>query len=48
MFNWFRQKCAICKGKMVSPTAYIDDKGKAIKVCYKCLSYAERRAYRKQ
>lgn len=44
----FGAKCAICKKKLIRPTSYLDDRGSVIKVCFKCVSYAERRAYRKQ
>lgn len=41
----FFRKCKLCKGKAVQSRNYIDDNGKKIKVCYKCIPYAERRAY---
>jgi hypothetical protein len=48
MFGWLfgSKKCAICQQKAEEPRKYFDDKGKPIVVCYKCVSYAERRAFR--
>ncbi|ADU29171.1 hypothetical protein Bcell_0895 [Evansella cellulosilytica DSM 2522] len=43
----FGEKCTICKHKCKKPSKYMDDIGNEMKVCVKCVSYAERRAYRK-
>ncbi len=49
MFRLFKKKkCAICGQKTVRPTEYIDDRGEKVLVCYKCVPYAERRAFRKK
>lgn len=42
------QKCAICHNKLERPTTYYNDRNEQVKVCYKCVPYAERRAYRKK
>lgn len=41
------EKCAICNSNPSSPAMYYNDLGQKVKVCYKCVPYAERRAYRK-
>jgi len=41
-------KCAVCHKKVIEPRKYLNDKGKPIKVCAKCVLYAERRAFRKR
>ncbi len=47
MFSWlFGKKCAICHKKADEPRHYFDEQGKAIVVCYTCVTYAERRAFR--
>lgn len=40
-------KCMICKKKPIRPHYYLNDAGDRQPVCYKCVTYAERRAYRK-
>ncbi|WP_202407114.1 hypothetical protein [Pseudalkalibacillus hwajinpoensis] len=37
------EKCMICKKKPVRPQYYLDDEDNRKPVCYKCVSYAERR-----
>jgi hypothetical protein len=41
------QKCFICHNKAEQPRYYLNDAGEKVPVCYKCVSYAERRALRK-
>ncbi len=49
MLSWlFGTKCAVCGKKAKDARNYVDDMGKAIKVCEKCVPYAERRAFRKR
>lgn len=48
MFSLFKKKCAVCKKKASEPRKYYDDQNKAVRVCVKCVIYAERRAFRKQ
>jgi len=50
VFGWlFRSsKCYICGTKAVEPRNYVNDAGKPVKVCFKCVDYAERRAMRKR
>ncbi len=49
MLDWiFGKKCAICKKKERKSVKYIDDQGKHVDICYLCVPYAERRAYRKR
>ncbi len=47
LFSWMKSKCYICKSAAKAPRQYLDDRGQRIVVCQKCMSYAERRAYRK-
>lgn len=48
MFQWFRKKpCHFCQKKTSFMQTYLSDSGKQIKVCEKCLEYAERRALKK-
>ncbi|WP_377890639.1 hypothetical protein [Alkalihalobacillus sp. R86527] len=42
-----KNKCLICKQKPIRPQYYLDEENVRKPVCYKCVSYAERRAYRK-
>lgn len=42
------QKCVICHGRPERAQLYYDDQGQKVKVCYKCVPYAERRAFRKK
>ncbi|GAA0502722.1 hypothetical protein GCM10008986_32930 [Salinibacillus aidingensis] len=39
--------CAICKNKAEQPAIYYNDEGEKVFVCFKCVPYAERRAFRK-
>ncbi|GIQ68270.1 hypothetical protein XYCOK13_10940 [Xylanibacillus composti] len=50
MLGWlFRSaKCHICGQKAVEPRNYFSNDGKPVKVCFKCVDYAERRALRKR
>ncbi|ENH96209.1 hypothetical protein J416_11917 [Gracilibacillus halophilus YIM-C55.5] len=41
------QKCAVCNNKPVDPTYYYNDNGEKVPVCFTCVTYAERRAFRK-
>ncbi|GGM41827.1 hypothetical protein GCM10011351_29920 [Paraliobacillus quinghaiensis] len=41
------KNCYVCGQKASQPQKYLDDKGKIVYVCYKCVPYAERRALRK-
>ncbi len=45
LLGW--EKCMICKKKPTRAHYYLDDEDNRKPVCYKCVSYAERRAYRK-
>ncbi|WP_198663124.1 MULTISPECIES: hypothetical protein [Paraliobacillus] len=50
--NWLKglfapKRCYICGQKASQPQTYLDDQGKKVQVCYKCVPYAERRALRK-
>ncbi|CQR46013.1 hypothetical protein BN1058_00256 [Paraliobacillus sp. PM-2] len=50
--NWLKQlfpskKCYICGQKATKPQTYVTDQGESVRVCYKCVPYAERRALRK-
>ncbi|MBM7573483.1 hypothetical protein JOC48_004047 [Aquibacillus albus] len=49
MLGWLfgRKKCYICKGKAERAQTYENDNGEKILVCYKCVTYAERRAFKK-
>ena len=51
MFAWlkgmFSKNCDLCKKTTRSPRIYFDDRGNRVKVCELCVTYAERRAYRK-
>ncbi|MGF2618055.1 hypothetical protein ACQUWN_20945 [Rossellomorea aquimaris] len=42
-----QSKCAICKQKPKQAAVYFNDRGQKVKVCAKCVPYAERRAFRK-
>ncbi len=42
-----RKSCGVCGKKPVKPSYYYNDKDEKIPVCYKCVEYAERRAYQK-
>ncbi|SET99595.1 hypothetical protein SAMN05421676_11386 [Salinibacillus kushneri] len=44
---WKPKRCAICKKKAEKPTTYYNDQGESVPVCFKCVPYAERRAFRK-
>lgn len=46
MFSLFQKKCAFCKKKVAEPRKYFNDRQKPIHVCYNCITYAERRAFR--
>ncbi|WP_171038141.1 hypothetical protein [Aquibacillus sediminis] len=53
MFKWFKRlmqpkTCAICHNKLERSQDYMNDAGETISVCYKCVPYAERRAFRKK
>ena len=48
MFSVFQKKCAICKKKAKQPRKYYSDLQKPIIVCINCVTYAERRAFRKR
>lgn len=39
-------RCSLCRRKKAD-RKYFNDKGKKILVCYHCVLYAERRAFRK-
>lgn len=41
------ETCMICKQKPIRPQYYLDEEDNRKPVCFKCVSYAERRAYRK-
>lgn len=43
-----RKKCAICGKNAEKPANYYDDKGEKVVVCFQCVPYAERRAFRKR
>lgn len=46
--KWFAPKrCYICNQTATKPQAYLTDQGETVRVCYKCIPYAERRALRK-
>ncbi|MBP1968396.1 hypothetical protein J2Z83_000488 [Virgibacillus natechei] len=52
MANWLKrilgmEKCYICNNKAVKPRMYINDEGEKVPVCFKCVTYAERRAMKK-
>jgi len=49
MFGLFCKKCYLCNAKVteVETRIYLDDSNKKIYCCYKCVTYAERRAFRK-
>ncbi|MCT2537745.1 hypothetical protein NC661_12650 [Aquibacillus koreensis] len=42
-----KRRCYICNQKPQQAQKYIDDQGNEVLVCYKCVTYAERRALRK-
>ncbi|MEC1177390.1 hypothetical protein P9B03_02740 [Metasolibacillus meyeri] len=42
-----KNACFFCKRKMPDLRNYRNEANKRIKVCYQCVEYAERRAYRK-
>ncbi|MCA0972142.1 hypothetical protein LCM20_16160 [Halobacillus litoralis] len=47
--RWLTPKsCAICNKKPKDPERYVDDAGREVLVCRKCVGYAERRAMRKR
>ncbi|WP_171038142.1 hypothetical protein [Aquibacillus sediminis] len=53
MFKWLKklvqqQTCAFCHNKLERSQDYINDVEETISVCYKCVPYAERRAFRKK
>ncbi|GAE93450.1 hypothetical protein JCM21714_2535 [Gracilibacillus boraciitolerans JCM 21714] len=41
------KKCAMCGKKPVNPNYYYNDHDEKVPVCYKCVTYAERRSFRK-
>ncbi|MGV2621973.1 UNVERIFIED_CONTAM: hypothetical protein N8J90_12325 [Halobacillus marinus] len=43
-----RKRCVICGRKPVDPSRYYNDEGRAVVVCRTCVTYAERRAFRKR
>lgn len=52
LFNWCKgllsnSNCAICKKSAKGGTRYYNERSERVKVCSKCVPYAERRAYRK-
>lgn len=49
MFSFYLKKCYFCNGRISKNKIrhYVDDAGKKIYVCEKCVPYAERRAFRK-
>jgi hypothetical protein len=51
MLTWlkglFAKSCDLCKKTTRSPRMYLDERGKRVKVCELCVTYAERRAFRK-
>ncbi|SDK34510.1 hypothetical protein SAMN05216243_2810 [Sediminibacillus albus] len=49
MLNLFKKKkCAMCGQKAAKPTEYINDREEKVIICYKCVPYAERRAFRRR
>lgn len=48
LFDFLKpKKCVICHRYAERPQTYYNDQGEKVKVCYKCVPYAERRAFRK-
>ncbi|WP_280770975.1 hypothetical protein [Salipaludibacillus daqingensis] len=49
MFSWFKRKsCDLCKGKLTSPTKYLNERDEEISVCFQCVPQAERKALRRK
>lgn len=48
VFNLLKKKCYLCNKKLSVNRArkYLNDNNKKIYVCYHCVEYAERRAFR--
>lgn len=42
-----RKKCVFCQSRKGFMKTYVNDQGKPVRVCEKCLEYAERRAMKK-
>lgn len=42
---FLKRKCNICAAKSKDYRFYVNDNGEKIKVCFKCVEYAERRAF---
>jgi len=49
MFGLLKDKCQLCNRKFrkMLLSSFLNDENKEIKVCRDCLTYAERRAFRK-
>lgn len=50
MFSWFKRKrtCDFCRGRLRSPTTYINERDEEVIVCFQCVPQAERKALRKK